>query len=775
MWKTNLGQQNYNPGVVVSILTFSISLGVYLKTASPSIAGGDSGELVAEGCMLGTAHPPGYPLYIILIYILTKVRFFLRNKIIQTSCGSPAYFVNLMSCVFGALTSGLITKAVYELSLPKVRLNSHVSSGKVQGQDIRLLTSVAVGLLHTFSPLAWQYSVTAEVFALHSFFVALLINLAVYFANARTKKSLFLGAFISGLALTNQHTVILFEVPLILWVLISIKLWNSPRLLLATSFYFLLGLTPYASLPFLAVSWPHEGSWGDVVSFSGFWHHVARRDYGTTQLYSGDDSTAESLIERIQLWIQDFILTQSCHYSFIIFVIYGMIVLSKKDKTTPKEMQIDFRLSELKCTTSNIGIMLIGSLMFYILVFLALANLPLSNKLLYGIHQRFWIHPNIFMFLFAGVGFSDLTAYSKACNHKAAKILLTLLTIYTVTEAYHKNLSISDQSRNTYFCSYARGLLDPLKKKILLFINNDQQWTSIRYVQECEGFRKDVTSINLSMMSYPWWQMKHSLYPSVKFPGTHYTKENTRPWFEGGFTFTELLEDNYDHRPGGIFVGGQLSYKENSYADEYLEIPFGMTRRLVKKSSQTILTAEKFRKYSLVAWGKIAQYYFQSGLPSELKYPEETWEYTINREFCSHMLIRATYLLDLAVSPSVNDSHVLQSLVDAAACSPSKTEVKMDEISAAARAGFCVILRAFDAEINEGDISFLCKVFSTSKGHSNLVRLVNMLSYSRFEICWALTQIASCCGGTNMLLNAGVLTALLSGLASMKTYGDGCH
>jgi len=452
-----------------------------------------------------------------------------------------------------------------------------------------------------------------------------------------------------------------------------------------------------------------------------------------------------------------------------------MIVLSKKDKTTPKEMQIDFRLSELKCTTSNIGIMLIGSLMFYILVFLALANLPLSNKLLYGIHQRFWIHPNIFMFLFAGVGFSDLTAYSKACNHKAAKILLTLLTIYTVTEAYHKNLSISDQSRNTYFCSYARGLLDPLKKKILLFINNDQQWTSIRYVQECEGFRKDVTSINLSMMSYPWWQMKHSLYPSVKFPGTHYTKENTRPWFEGGFTFTELLEDNYDHRPGGIFVGGQLSYKENSYADEYLEIPFGMTRRLVKKSSQTILTAEKFRKYSLVAWGKIAQYYFQSGLPSELKYPEETWEYTINREFCSHMLIRATYLLDLAVSPSVNDSHVLQSLVDAAACSPSKTEVKMDEISAAARAGFCVILRAFDAEINEGDISFLCKVFSTSKGHSNLVRLVNMLSYSRFEICWALTQIASCCGGTNMLLNAGVLTALLSGLASMKTYGDGCH
>lgn len=667
MLKSNIPVQIYNPGMVVSILTFAISLGVYVKTASPSIAGGDSGELVAEGCMLGTAHPPGYPLYTLLIYSLTKIRIFLCNNNIEKPCGSPAYLANLMSCFFGALASGLITKAVYELSLLNARLNSQVSCGEVQGQDMRLLASVTVGLLHTFSPLAWQYSVTAEVFALHSFFVTLLINLAIHFAHKMTKKSLFVGAFISGLALTNQHTTILFEVPLILWVLISIKLWNCPPLLLETSFYFLLGLTPYATLPFFAASWPHEGSWGDVASFAGFWHHVTRRDYGTTQLYSGDDTMAEGIIERLLLWIQDFILAQSCHYSFIIFVIYGVIILSKTDKKARKEMQIDCRLNALKGTASNIGIMLIGSLMFYMLVFSALANLPLSNKLLYGIHQRFWIHPNIFMYLFAGVGFSDFAAYFETCNHKAPKILLTLLTIYAVTEAYHKNLSISDQSTNTYFRSYARGILDPLPKKSLLFINYDQQWTSIRYLQECEGFRKDVISINLSMMSYPWWQTKHSLYPTVKFPGTHYTMENTRPWLEGGFTFTELLEDNYGHQPGGIFVGGQLSYKENSYADEYLEIPFGMTRRFVKKSNRTILSAEKFRKYSLAAWSKIAKQYYPSGLPSELKYPEETWEYTINREFFSHMLIRATYLLDLAVSQSVQGSRVLQSLVESAA------------------------------------------------------------------------------------------------------------
>ena len=34
-------------------IVFFLSLYAYLSTVSPSIAGGDSGELVAEGCQLG--------------------------------------------------------------------------------------------------------------------------------------------------------------------------------------------------------------------------------------------------------------------------------------------------------------------------------------------------------------------------------------------------------------------------------------------------------------------------------------------------------------------------------------------------------------------------------------------------------------------------------------------------------------------------------------------------------------------------------------------------
>lgn len=77
-----------------------IVLSIYLRTLSPSISGGDSGEIVAEGCkvkflnkvnnsitltnlltftinQLGTAHPPGYPLILLLIYGIKCVIYFL--------------------------------------------------------------------------------------------------------------------------------------------------------------------------------------------------------------------------------------------------------------------------------------------------------------------------------------------------------------------------------------------------------------------------------------------------------------------------------------------------------------------------------------------------------------------------------------------------------------------------------------------------------------------------------------------------------------------------
>ena len=47
--------------------------GLYLSLQMPGIAGGDSGDLVTAAVVKGISHPPGYPLYTLLGWLLTRL------------------------------------------------------------------------------------------------------------------------------------------------------------------------------------------------------------------------------------------------------------------------------------------------------------------------------------------------------------------------------------------------------------------------------------------------------------------------------------------------------------------------------------------------------------------------------------------------------------------------------------------------------------------------------------------------------------------------------
>lgn len=63
----------------------------------------------------------------------------------------------------------------------------------------------------------------------------------------------------------------------------------------------------------------------------------------------------------------------------------------------------------------------------------------------------------------------------------------------------------------------------------VLLVNYDMQWTAIRYIQQCENYRKDLITINLSMMTYKWFKHKHIFYPTLKFPGEIYSNTYLPP------------------------------------------------------------------------------------------------------------------------------------------------------------------------------------------------------------------------------------------------------
>ena len=305
---------------IASAVVAVIVLVAYIPLVSHSIPGGDSGELVAEACQLGVAHPPGYPLYTL---IARAALSFLPSR------WTPAYRVNILSIVMTAAAAAGVTRgALHTIAvLARVRTvaqNTHTPAG-------RLLLASAAGLAVAAAPLIAMYGIGAEVFALNNLFVsALLCAVAALAREALTVTSIktchqgtdttkviesrlvdilfrrtLIGSVLSGLALTNQHTAVLLVIPIAIWV--ARLQWQvlTLRSVIAYAVAFAIGLLPYAHLPMSHIFARRAGSWGDTSTFTGFVRHVLRRDYGTFRLVSRTNGHVESATVRNSLWFVD--------------------------------------------------------------------------------------------------------------------------------------------------------------------------------------------------------------------------------------------------------------------------------------------------------------------------------------------------------------------------------------------------------------------------------------------------------------------------------------
>jgi len=163
---------------------------IYFRTLIPGLGGGgDAAKFQYLGSVLGTAHPPGYPLYIFVSYIFSHL-----------PAGVPAFRMNLMSAVFAALTAAMATLTLDRLKCPPV-------------------VSAAAALGLAFGPIFWSKSTVAEVYTLNAALSSLIVWQALRWADSGRRRDLYLTAALLGLSLGNHLTAAMLAPALALFVL----------------------------------------------------------------------------------------------------------------------------------------------------------------------------------------------------------------------------------------------------------------------------------------------------------------------------------------------------------------------------------------------------------------------------------------------------------------------------------------------------------------------------------------------------------------------------
>ncbi|MFC2092086.1 protein O-mannosyl-transferase family, partial [Elusimicrobiota bacterium] len=242
-------------GLVVCAASVYLGMQVF-----PALHAGDSGELIAAANVLGNAHPPGYPLF----SLFGKIALFGAPE-------NPALRVNQLQVFYGVL-------AVFLVFILAGR------SFKNSSSDLKNAAAVFAGLLLFSGSTFIEQATVAEVFMLNLVF-ALLIFISLAYGKYMA------AGFFSGLAIGNQHTILLVF-PMVFFMMISGDKNVCIKRFAGFMVCLLLGLTVYIYMPLRSAVDPVM-NWGDPHNLKNFIRVFTRQDYGTLSLHA--DTTAFSV------------------------------------------------------------------------------------------------------------------------------------------------------------------------------------------------------------------------------------------------------------------------------------------------------------------------------------------------------------------------------------------------------------------------------------------------------------------------------------------------
>jgi hypothetical protein len=181
---------------LVPLLVLSVVYGRTVQRSTGNDFSVDTTKFDYLGLVLGTAHPPGYPLYTMLNAAFVRI----------VPWGSVAFQANLLSAVFAILAC-----LVAVLIFIKLGVRPVVAAGGAS----------ALGLI----PQLWHFALVAEVYTLSILFVALVLACLVAYDRTRRPAWLRAGLLIFALSFAHAVSQVLLIPGLLLYLAVRRPAW----------------------------------------------------------------------------------------------------------------------------------------------------------------------------------------------------------------------------------------------------------------------------------------------------------------------------------------------------------------------------------------------------------------------------------------------------------------------------------------------------------------------------------------------------------------------
>lgn len=525
------------------IMAFTIPFAIYMLTLAPSVTFFDSGEFVTASYSLGSAHSPGYPLFMMYAKLFSWLPL-----------GNIAFRINTAT----AVSSSLACLGVYFLTI-------HLLKGERLVEDERFSrfavkgAGLAAALAFSFSPRLWLQSNHDKPYPLLAFITAVIFYLLLkwreHYKNGDEQPAyIYACTFLAGLSMGLHQTIVLLLPAWCLFIILTDwrMITRVKELVLATAFA-LLGFSVHLYLPLRATRNPLL-NWGDTKTYTQFMWHFLRKGY------PNEPHPRDAAL----LWAQvrAFNIPHEFTWLGAALAILALVCLWKRQR--------------------DVVVTWLAGVATFLLVVAGYFNTPAETIFL---TEEFFTPLYLLTAVLIGIGLYYLLARAVAKVqlpegygvriYALVAVLYLTLPVTLCAMNYYEN----DQHNNYIAFDYATNSLRSLPQNAVMFTWGDSGAFPLWYLQGVERMREDIDLPHTPHLVFDWYL---DSMPRLFQNSTLHTYGNNLP-VDPEQSLRIAIRENIDRRP--VFI--DFSTRYSTTFTSYIPVQKGIVYRMRRANEPT--------------------------------------------------------------------------------------------------------------------------------------------------------------------------------------------